>query len=103
MSCGVMIFKKISNFIFFLIFFYYIYFFHVNFCFIDLNRQSEYSGLRPDTSSLVFIYYPVILAELPNTVACFPDDVLYKTLKEGNYANCAGLFTDHNKGLRFSK
>ena len=28
--------------------------FSSDFCFIDLKRQSEHSGLRPDTSSLVF-------------------------------------------------
>ena len=57
MACGVMIFTKNLNF-FFKFFFHFIFFFlQLNFssyfCFIDLKRQSEHSGLRHDTSSLV--------------------------------------------------
>ena len=39
--------KKFHFFLFFFIFYFY-------YCFINLNRQSEHSGLRPDTSSLVY-------------------------------------------------
>ena len=41
--------------IFFFIFFYYI-FFLCYYCSINLKRQSEHSGLCPDTSSLVFFF-----------------------------------------------
>ena len=58
MACGVMIFiEKFSN---FRNFFFHFILFHLIFlcclcyyCSINAKRQSELSGLRPDTSSLV--------------------------------------------------
>ena len=64
MACGGMIFtknlKKILQ--FFFIFLHLIFSFY--FCFIDLKRQSEHSGLRPDTSSLVIFKTPVTLQKI---------------------------------------
>ena len=53
MACGGMIFKTISNFRkknFIL--FYYIFFIGY-YCSLNIKRQSEHSGLCPDTSTLV--------------------------------------------------
>ena len=56
MACRGMIFTKNLNFLDFVKFFFLLL--HLIFssysCFIDLKRQSEHSGLHPDTSSLVF-------------------------------------------------
>ena len=39
--------------------FYFIEFFKCYYCSINLKRQSEYSGLRPDTSSLVSLFMAI--------------------------------------------
>ena len=59
MACGGMIFIKKFQILEkkFFILFYFIYFFKCYYCCsINLKRQSEHLGLRPDTSSLVFTF-----------------------------------------------
>ena len=62
MACGVMIFTKISN---FRKNFHFILFHLIFLCFyccsINLKRQSENSGLSPDTSSLVIDLFSLFL------------------------------------------
>ena len=59
MVCGGMIFIKkfqiLEKEIFIL--FYFVYFFKCYYCSINQKRQSEHSGFRPDTSSLVRIHF----------------------------------------------
>ena len=59
MACGGDDFHKkfqiLEKKIFFFILFYFLEFLKCYYCSINLKRQSEHSGLRPDTSSLVAI------------------------------------------------
>ena len=62
MACGGMIFKKNFKFkkkssFYFISFIFFMYYC----CSINLKRQSEHSGLRPDTSSLVYFIDKIVI------------------------------------------
>ena len=64
MACGGMFLQKISN---FLETIFNVILLHLNFpcyyCSTDFKRQSEHSGLRPDTSSLVVFVQLIFRAD----------------------------------------
>ena len=47
---------QILDFFFFFHFIFFIFIFTCYYCSINLKRQSEHSGLRPDTSNLVLLH-----------------------------------------------
>ena len=70
MACGGMIFIKNFNFWKKKISFYFILFYFLcclcYYCSINVKKQSEFSGLRPDTSSLVLFVHNCIKLKLIN-------------------------------------
>ena len=70
--------RKSQILIFFFHFFYYIKFFQVIFCSIDFKKQSEHSGLRPGTSSLVYYLLLIRYALYRKRSSCRVADLLSK-------------------------